>query len=90
VVKKSLKSLLYSNSLSPNLIILRPAFNVKFLSRIGSSVGSSDSSTDSNKTTLPNLIAFSSGFKKTPAPSLILRALRSFSSFFLIQARAYN
>ena len=63
---------------------------MKFFSNIGSRVGSNSSYTDSNKTGLPYLIAFSKGFKKTPAPSLILRTLRSFSTFFLIQFNAYN
>jgi len=61
---------------------------MKFFSNIGSKVGSRVSSTLSNRITFPNFIAFSSGFRKTPAPSLMFRARISFSSRFFIQARA--
>lgn len=90
VVKYSLKSSLYSNSFSPNLIILRPALIMKFFSRMGSMVGSISSSTPSNKKGFPNLIQFSNCFRKAPAPSLILQILKaaSFLSLFLIHLTA--
>jgi len=81
---------LYSISFSPNFNNLIPALLMKFFSKIGSKVGSSSSSTFSNNTGLPYLIAFSNGFKKTLAPSLMFKTFSSFSSLFLIQKAAYS